>query len=510
MKKHIFLKNAAILSVTSLILKTVGIFFRIYLSDRIGAEGMGLYQLIVSVYVLGSTFASSGLSTATTRLITDELVCGDPRSVRRILRRALSLSTVIAVLSTLLFYLGAPLIGTYWIRDARAVPAIRVLSLSFPFMGVSSCIKGYFMARRRVASSSRAQLLEQFTRMAVIFGLFWRFSSLSLTAACAAVMVGDTVSEAISCGYISLSYLWDRRRLRLEPPPRTDGCTAACGIVRRILSIAVPVTAGRYLNSLLRTAENLLVPQRLSLYADSREAGLSQFGTLKGMAMPLIFFPSSFLSAFSTLLIPEMSEARALGQTRRVQRVVDHTLHITLLASLLIGGLFWLLAYPLGELLYHSREVGFLLRVLAPLIPVMYVESVVDGILKGLNQQVSSLKYSVADSALRILLIVFLVPLRGMAAFLFIMILSNLFTCGLNVRRLCTVTGTHIRFGRWILRPLGALCAGLLAASGLLRLCRTLPVLPQLMAAALLTVGCYIPLLFACGSLSRDELRLRA
>ena len=118
---------------------------------------MGLYQLIVSVYVLGSTFASSGLSTATTRLITDELVCGDPRSVRRILRRALSLSTVIAVLSTLLFYLGAPLIGTYWIRDARAVPAIRVLSLSFPFMGISSCIKGYFMARRRVASSSRAQ-----------------------------------------------------------------------------------------------------------------------------------------------------------------------------------------------------------------------------------------------------------------------------------------------------------------------------------------------------------------
>ena len=76
LKKKIFIKNAFIMTATALILRTIGIFFRIYMSNKIGAEGMGLYQLIFSVYMLGSTFASAGICTAVTRLVTDELVCG--------------------------------------------------------------------------------------------------------------------------------------------------------------------------------------------------------------------------------------------------------------------------------------------------------------------------------------------------------------------------------------------------------------------------------------------------
>lgn len=506
---HPLLKNTAILSVTSLILKTIGIFFRIFLSEKIGAEGMGLYQLIISVYALGSTFASSGLSTAATRLIADELVCGDARSVRRILRKTIGLSLLIAAVSTVLFYFGAPLIGNYWIQDARAIPAIRILSFAFPFMGLSSCIKGYFVARRRVASSSRAQLLEQISRIVIILLLLRRFAAFGLTASCAAVMVGDVLSEGIACGYVFLSYCIDKRRLRKEVC--SDGtCLFTSGkTIRRILSIAVPITAGRYLHTLLRTAENILVPQRLSAYSGSQEEGLAAFGALKGMAMPLIFFPSSFLSAFSTLLIPEMSEARALGQHRRVQRTAAHTLHVTLVSSILVGGLFWLLAYPLAELLYHSEDVGRLLRVLAPLVPIMYVESVVDGILKGLNQQSSSLRYSVTDSALRILLIFLLVPLRGMQGFLCIMVFSNLFTCGMNVRRLCRVSKVHIRWKQWVFLPFIAAVGSVGVARLLWSWTGLSSLWGELLFGGTLTTVLYVPALFKLGCLSRDDLSVR-
>lgn len=460
MKKRLFLKNAAVLSATSLLLKTIGIFFRVWLSGKLGAEGMGLYQLIFSLYVLGSTLATTGISTAVTRLVADAMAEQNTAAVPRILRRAVLLSLAAALVSTALFFVGAPLLGNLCVGDVRAIPAIRILSLGFPFMGVSACLKGYFLARRKTLSPSLAQIFEQLSRIGVIAALFTRFRGCSLKTACAVVMSGDVASEILSCGFIALCCQRDTTSLpRITTSPRP--------LLRPLLSIAVPITAGRYLGTALRTAENLLVPTALAAYTADRAMGLSQFGTLKGMALPLLFFPASFLAAFSTLLIPEMSEALALDQKLRVKHTVSRTIHVTLTASIVCGGVFFTCAYPLGNWLYHSNEVGFFLRVLSPLVPVMYLESVADGVLKGLNQQNRSLLYSVADSALRIALILLLVPKTGLGGFLFVMLLSNFFTCSLNVHRLCTVSGARIQWGKSVLLPLICAAAGV-GASNLL------------------------------------------
>lgn len=506
MKRSTFIKNAFILTATSLLLRTIGIFFRIYMSNKIGAEGMGLYQLIFSIYILGSTFASSGISTAVTRLVADELVCGSPKSVRHVLRRSIGLSLLIGIASTALIFFASGLISTYWIKDVRAIPALKILSFSLPSMGVSSCLRGYFIARRQAGGPSRAQLLEQVVRIGVVLLLIDRFAPMGLAYACMAVMIGDTLAEFASCGYMAVGYFWDRRKLKQWPfASRPD--SPQKGVLRKILSIAVPITAGRYLNSVLRTIENILVPDCLGKYTSSKETGLSQFGALKGMAMPLIFFPSAFLNALSTLLIPEISAANTLRQTDKVNRAVQRTLHLTLIASILISGVFLVFADQLGTLLYNSAEVGFYLKVLAPLTPIMYVESVVDGILKGLNQQVSSLKYSVADSAIRIVLIFFLVPIRGMEGFLFIMVLSNFLTAFLNIHRLLTITGVRIQWGQWIFKPLLAVSlAGSLAAL----LGKALPAQLPLVAGTIIGGGglclVYCALLPILGCVKREDL----
>lgn len=473
------MKNAVIMTITAILLRTIGIFFRIYLSNCIGAQGMGLYQLIFSVYVLAATFASSGISTAVARLITDELVCGTKRSVKRILRRSILLSVFIGVASAVLLFFTAVPIGTYIIKDVRAVPSLKVLGMSLPFMGTSSCLRGYFMARRKTVCPSAAQITEQLSRILFITLLLRYFAGKDVTYTCLAVISGDCAAEIVSFLFLSVGCFVDRRALRALPT--APACTPPHhGVLYRICAIAVPITAGRYLGSVLRTVENILVPQKLTAFSGSAEEGLSQFGMLKGMALPLLFFPSSFLSSLSTLLIPELSEAQTLRQKDKVSRSVTKALQLTLLMSILLGGLFTVYAYDLGEVLYHSRDVGFLLRVLAPLMPVMYLESIVDGMLKGLNQQVSSLRYSVLDSVSRIALILVLVPLRGMGGFLWIMVFSNFLTSGLNLHRLLKVTEVRLRVFEWIIKPL--LSVALSAA--LMRLCgRILPVatLPQLL-----------------------------
>ena len=448
MKKRVFVKNAAVLTVTAIILRTAGMLLRIYLSQTIGAEGMGLYQLIISIYMLASTFASSGLSTAVTRLVTDELVCGDRRSVRRVLRRAIELTLIIGAAITALIYFFADFIAVYWIKDIRAVPALKILSFSLCFMGVSSCIKGYFMARRRAAMPSSAQIFEQTVRIVSVVLLIGRFGG-DITRACFAILLADTIAESCSCIYLFICYLIDRRRVQIAANKKDTG-----HITARLIKISAPIVAGKYLNSILRTIENLAVPDCLNKYGGSKEAALEQFGELKGMALPIIFFPSSFLMSMSTLLIPEMSEARALGDNRSIRSQVSRAVGITVQMSVLISAFFMLLSNQIGVLVYKSENVGFLIKVLSPLIPAMYLESVCDGMLKGLNQQNHSLMYSAIDSCLRIAFILVLVPKYGMAGFLFMMILSNLFTSSMNVGRLLKISKARFDVKNWLLKPI--------------------------------------------------------
>ncbi len=461
MRRFTFLKNAFLITATSLLLRTVGIFFRVYLSNKIGAEGMGLYQLIFSIYILATTFATSGISIGVTRLVAEEAGQGTRRSVRRILTRSMAVGVFFGTASMLVIILFAKPIALYGLGDLRAVPALRILSLGLPFMGISSCLRGYFIARRKVSSSTSAQLLEQAVRILVIFLIIDHFAAKGISYACAAVMIADTLAETSSCLHLVIDYFKDRKKL---PTVSSGNLAGKPRILRRLLSIAVPITAGRYLNTSLRTVENLLVPNCLTKFSNSRERALSEFGMLKGMAMPILFFPSSFLSALSTLLVPEISEAAVLHQKLKVEKAVNQSLRLTLLMSIPISGVFTMFAYDLGKLIYHSREVGFLIGVLAPIMPFMYLESVVDGLLKGLNQQVSSLKYSVLDSVLRIGAIVLIVPAYGIKGFLFIMILSNILTSTLNIRRLLKVTGLRIQWGNWVFKPMLAIATSMAAA----------------------------------------------
>lgn len=462
MKKEIFLKNVALLTVTSLLIRTVGMIFRIYMSNKIGAEGIGLYQLIFSVYIFGATFASSGISTAVTKLVADELVCGTKKSVKRILHRAITLTAAIGIIISLIIFFKAGFIAEKFINDLRAVPALKILSFSFVFMGISSCIKGYFMARRKAGTPCIAQIFEQGIRILLVVYMLSNNAEKGIAYACFTVLFSDTVAEVASCLLVYLSYKLDQRKLIITVG---NNCGPLKHVTRNILNIAVPITAGRYLSSALHTIENLIVPANIQKYIGSKEQSLSIFGMLKGMALPVVFFPSSFLTSISALLIPEISQNKVLGYNKKIKNDVSKVLSITLTTSILISGVFILTASHLGRVIYKSNEVGFMIKVLAPLVPVMYLETVVSGMLKGLNQQNRSLLYSAIDSLLRIGLIFLLVPKFGLAGFLGMMVFSNILTSYLNLKRLIYVTKVKFQTANWVLKPLLSLILGYIVTS---------------------------------------------
>ncbi|MBO7217716.1 MAG: oligosaccharide flippase family protein [Clostridia bacterium] len=167
--KVIFIKNAAILTVTSLVLRAVGMVFRVWLATAVGAEGMGLYQQIFSVYTLVSVFASSGVGLAVTRLISEELTLGRKSGVSLIMRKSVSLTLSVAVATGALVYFLSEPISVYIMSDERAADALRMMCFSLPFMAISAVLKGYFFARKKAAVNSLSQCLEQAVRVGFIF-----------------------------------------------------------------------------------------------------------------------------------------------------------------------------------------------------------------------------------------------------------------------------------------------------------------------------------------------------
>lgn len=480
MKKALLI-NTLILTGTSLLLRTVGLSFRVYISNKIGAEGMGLYQLIISVYIMAITFATSGISIAVTKLVAEEKAKGSEAAARSILKKALALGTSFGVLAMMLLFLGADLIAELWLNDERTVMPLKILSLSLPFIGISSCLKGYFLAQKKAIKPASSLIIEQFTEIFIVVSILNIFLPKGLEYACSAIFIGNTLSEVVSCSYMAIFYFTEKRRKLQIKSHRAKPKNP----YKRIFQMSLPVAASSYVRSALIAIENILIPQGLKKFGASKETSLSEYGMLKSMVMPVLFFPSALLSAFATLLVPELSEANALNNKTRVNYLVSKVMQGTLLMAIVVSGVFIAFSKQLGMALYHTEQAGILMRTLAPIIPLIYLDMVTDGMMNGLNQQLSSLKYNLIDSLTRIALLYYLIPIKGVTGFIIVFFISNILNSFLSINRLLKVTMLKLNFYKWIMMPsLSAGAAGFIATTAL-----SLPKLSLLTEGAQAAIG---------------------
>ncbi len=504
MARQTYLKNAAILTATGLVLRAVGMVFRIYVAGRIGAEGMGLYQLVLTVYNLGVTFSTAGITICATRLASFAMAHG--KAPGQAMRRVLSFGSVLGCVCGVGMFLLAQPLSDYVMHDARGALSLCVLAPSLPFMASSAALRGYFISLREVRPNAKAQLFEQFVRIAFVAIIIDFAMPYGMGAVCAAVLAGNTVSEILSWCYMLLAY----RKIN-----RTQGAQSNASAPQQqdappsVYHILTPIAANQYLTAFLRTFENVIIPSSLALFTKSRELALSQFGALKGMAMPVLFFPFSFLTTLSTLLMPEITDAFLKKQNKTLEHLIRRTMLITCVLSAMAGGVFALFAQEIGQLFYHSAEIGFYLAVLGPLAPFMYVESMVDSILKGMDEQLATFKYSIIDSLSRIVLIYLLVPRFGMQGFLVVMLVSNLLTSLLNVRRLFCVTGLAFDWSAWVAKPLFAVCLSAVAEHFVFAplLAKALPLWAWTVVGALLTAAAFCLVLWLVGGISMKALQ---
>ena len=458
-----YLKNAALMTGADVLLRLAGMGLRIYLANALGGEGMGLYQLVLAVYALFVTLATAGVSVAATRLMAEELSRGRAEA-RGMLVRLLAAGLGLGAFAMVAQFGLAGLAAAWWLGDARAAGALRAAAFGMPWMAVSAVLRGFFIARRRVEPNVLSQLAEQTVRIGVVYVVLEQgiLRGWDHGRKCTAVLAATALSEAVSACMMLLFYHREARRCFAGEKARRPRDPA-----RRLWDILWPVEGGRCLASALHTAENMLVPACLTvclLDAGGRSAAVAQYGSLKGMALPLLTFPFGLLGSLSVLLMPEITQAHIRGEHARLGCLLDRMLRLTGCFSALAGALFWVWGEPLALLLYHSQEAGFYLRVLGPAMPLMYLESMVDGAMKGMGEQKAVFRYSLWDAVLRIAGVLLLLPRWGMKGFLWVILLSSAYTCQMNTARLLHVSGLQPRLWRWLGAP--ALAALVSAGAG--------------------------------------------
>lgn len=432
-----FLKNAAVMTLTGILMRLIGMAFQVWLAGRIGGSGIGLFQLVMSVELLASTFAISGVRFAVTRLVSEELGAGRPGGVGAAMGRCVAYSLLFGCAACAILRLSAQTIGFLWIGDARTVKSLKILAVGLPFLSLSSTLCGYFTACGRVGKPSLVHLLEQFVSVGLVALFLMRAPAGDIEKSCAAVTRGVTTADILSFLMMLAAYVDDRRRHggEREHAPRLTG---------RMLTVALPLAASAYARSALSTLEQLLVPRGLKRSGLSADRALAGYGVIQGMVMPIIGFPSCLLLALAELVVPELTEAQMREDDAAIGRIVSSLLRKTLLFSLVCAAGLFAFAMPLGQAVYHSDEAGRYIRLLAPLLPIMYTDMVTDGCLKGLGEQMWSMGVNILDSALGVLLVWTLLPRGALGAYIAIISLDECLNFALSILRLRRVTGLRL------------------------------------------------------------------
>lgn len=430
----IFILNTIILFVSTVLLQLIQMFFSIYISNTIGEEAVGVFSLVMSVYMFGITLASAGINISATRIVAEELACQNEIGAKKAAQRCIFFSLVFSICASLIFFISADFITVHCLHNRISKNVIYLICLALPFISMSSAINGYFTAVRRVYKNAFAKFFEEFVKIACTAILLKSFMPDSINYACYSLILADVISEITSFLHLYFLYIRDKHGSLIESRYKDlDSYN------KRILRIAIPVALTSYLRSGLSTIKQLNIPSSLQKSGMNSSNSLISYGIVNGMAMPIIMFPVSLIVSFSSLLIPEFSRYYTQEKYKKIKSVSSFILICTFIFSIIIAILIFVYSDELSNFIYHKSEIAKYLRILSPLIIVMYLDIVIDSILKGLDAQVDVMVVNVIDCLISIAFIYFLVPIFGFSGYIISIFISEIINFSFSGYRLLKI-----------------------------------------------------------------------
>lgn len=428
-KKRAFLTGTLLLTGTGFACRILGFFYRIFLSRTIGAEGLGIFNMIHPVFGICFALCAGSIQTALSQYIASHMDSG-----RSVFRTGLIISMTMSFVLAYLICRHAAFLAAHILMAPQSAPYLPLMGISVPFAAFHACINGYYYGVQKARVPAFSQVVEQVIRMVLVFLIASSWTAKGGVITVHLAVIGHLIGEIASAVYTFLCMFFcppqtqeESTRADIPTDPKESAASRLIASAAPLMALALPLMGNRLVLNILASAEAIWIPSRLQMSGLSGSDAFSVYGVLTGMALPFILFPSAITNSMAVLLLPSVAQAQAEGKKGSIAASISLSLRYSLYMGILCIGIFVLFGMPLGTSVFHDKSAGYYIEILAWLCPFLYLATTMGSILNGLGRTRTTFLQNTAALLLRLAFVLFGIPLFGIQGYLCGMLASEIF-----------------------------------------------------------------------------------
>lgn len=429
MKKDNFLKNSVILTLSNSTTGVLKFVFSIILSRELGAEGMGLYALIMPIYDLFSCLICGGMLTAISKQASSFYTKRDYKNLHKSIHATMVFDLIWTLIVVVLFSSNSKYISLNIIKDSRSLYSLLLVAVALVFVALSSIIKGYFYGVSDITTPAFIDIFEKVIRIVVtifvVKALPVKDIGTTVTAVYAALAAGEFISFILLYITYRIHKARDFRGIYNTYPPE-----GSPQLLFDILVMSVPLCINGFLTTAISTVSTLILPRRLFIAGFSHSDSLAMIGKFSGMALSVVFFPLVVITSMSIVLIPDIAESLERRDFIGLEERINQVLKISLLLGISTLIICFSIPDSLGKLFYARSDLGAYIKFAALSLPFAYLSTTTFNILNGLGKQGVLLRNSIITAVLELILLYILTAIPSI----------NIFGYGISLIITCLVT----------------------------------------------------------------------
>lgn len=420
-KANQIIKGTLILTITGIVSRVLGFLYRIFLSNLIGAEGMGIFQLIFPVLTFCVSLSCGGIQIAVSRFVAESKSKAQSYLV---LISSIIMSLFMSALTCIILYNFAGPISVHIIKNEACAQLLKYASITIPMTAFHSCISGYYLGLKKTFVPAWSAVFEQIVKVIALYvlGIVWIGNGIELTPLIAVYsMILSEIAGVAFCLVAICSekkYAFKIRNL--------------FSTMKSTFSVSYILTLNRLMLTFLQCIEAILVPIVLVKSGESSSDALSIYGVLTGMALPVITFPSAINSSVSTMILPTIAEANTSDEPGKVKKTTEFTIWFSMVSGIFCIGIFLFYGNFIGTTIFGHPEAGEFIQILAWLCPFMYLSITLGSVLHGIGKTTAAFIHNVIGTFIKLGFLWFVVPEIGITGYLWGLLISNLVVTALH------------------------------------------------------------------------------
>lgn len=399
MDKDNFLKNSFLLVASNVTTGILGFIFNIYLSKVLGAEGMGLYNLVMPIYNLFICLMTAGIVASISKITAVYNQNGEHNNIVKTIRVVSLFNISWAFLIGIIVFFSAPLIGKYGVNDVRTIDAIRVICPAMVCIAISNILKGYFYGTSKITVPAIIDIFEKAMRIVTVSLLIFLTQAQTLESMVTLATVALCIGEFQSLFFLFIYYKYSIYKM----PISYEKSESRFQLLFDVVIISTPLLMNGFLTNILGTLSTLIVPRRLIASGFSFTESLSMIGKYNGMALSIITIPLIVVSTINTLLIPDLSQTLVLGKqyeaSLRIKKVIKFAFLLGISTTIICN----IIPDALGQMFYGRADLGAYIRFASLTAPIFFPAITMFGILNGLNRQGIILRNSLIEAVIELI-----------------------------------------------------------------------------------------------------------